>query len=103
MREDDFTSTVDGAAAFERLRGMNDYDPADDLPDLADVVDDAPRRPLPELCKEFRTNPDGSRTYCTRVEHLDRAGNVIGRHEPYPYTVPAEAFAPGGWMAEPPF
>lgn len=100
MREDSFTSTVEGAAAYERQRSMDDY--ISDGPDLADVQDDTPRRRV-ELCKEFRTNDDGSRTYCGLPEHIDRAGKIVGRHEPYPYTVPAEAFAPGGWMAEPPF
>lgn len=42
-REDNFTSTVDGAAAFERWHHGDDYE--DDRPDLADVVDDSTLEP----------------------------------------------------------
>lgn len=39
MRRDDFTQTVDGAAAYERLRGENDgyYDARDEQPSKAEA------------------------------------------------------------------
>lgn len=42
MRRDDFTQTVDGAAAYERLRGESDghYDPRDETPSLAECERD---------------------------------------------------------------
>lgn len=42
---DDFTSTVDGAATFEAWHPDPFYEPLDDRPALADVVDDRPKCP----------------------------------------------------------
>lgn len=38
MKNDNYTSTVDGAEGFERLYGNQDYD--DNRPSLCDLVDD---------------------------------------------------------------
>jgi hypothetical protein len=52
MHRDDFTSTVDGAAAFERAHGEQAYN---DRPTLADVADDTPPARLsPERAAALR-------------------------------------------------
>lgn len=65
-RVDDFTSTVDGAAAFERYHGDEGYD---DGPSLADVA--GLDLPLPPPCPISRTLDDGSVEACGyRMGHL---------------------------------
>lgn len=90
---DDFTSTVDGAAAHAALFAE---EPWDDTPSLDEVQDVGPR-PVVELCRAHKIEGEGREAtiaFCIRGKHQG------GPHAP---GVPMNLDLWRSWRASPPF